>query len=240
MESTAKLTAFVVFILVGARGFSLTFYGVDGHKWVEHLLSDLPGGAIGFLIFGYRVKRLRLGVFDREGRGCCTPGAAWSPFAFPQLAVGLAALMPLLLGSVVLVTAAGLLGVGAPVDVGHGSIIEGVWQQSLRLLHSLDWSRWQTYAFLYLALSIGAELSPSSTDLRYALPTVLILALGVWLFFFSLDHAQNLHHYRDSLEAGLNKGPGHLVAQMRRVLRPNAPGPCAKHHRSRPEHSEPS
>ncbi|WP_374515991.1 TRAP transporter large permease subunit, partial [Niveibacterium sp.] len=35
MESTAKLTAFVVFILVGARVFSLTFYGVDGHKWVE-------------------------------------------------------------------------------------------------------------------------------------------------------------------------------------------------------------
>jgi len=51
MESTAKLTAFVVFILVGARVFSLTFYGVDGHKWVEHLLSDLPGGALGFLIF---------------------------------------------------------------------------------------------------------------------------------------------------------------------------------------------
>jgi TRAP-type mannitol/chloroaromatic compound transport system permease large subunit len=51
MESTAKLTAFVVFILVGARVFSLTFYGVDGHRWVEHLLSDLPGGALGFLIF---------------------------------------------------------------------------------------------------------------------------------------------------------------------------------------------
>jgi tripartite ATP-independent transporter DctM subunit len=50
MESTAKLTAFVVFILVGARVFSLTFYGVDGHKWVEHLLTGLPGGALGFLI----------------------------------------------------------------------------------------------------------------------------------------------------------------------------------------------
>jgi tripartite ATP-independent transporter DctM subunit len=50
METTAKLTTFVVFILVGARVFSLTFYGVDGHKWVEHLLSDLPGGQIGFLI----------------------------------------------------------------------------------------------------------------------------------------------------------------------------------------------
>src|SRR5256884_172058 len=50
-ESTAKLSAFVVFILVGARVFSLTFYGVDGHVWVEHLLTSLPGGQVGFLIF---------------------------------------------------------------------------------------------------------------------------------------------------------------------------------------------
>ena len=50
MESTAKLTTFVVFILIGARVFSLTFYGVDGHHWVEHLLASLPGGQIGFLI----------------------------------------------------------------------------------------------------------------------------------------------------------------------------------------------
>ena len=50
MDSTAKLTTFVVFILVGARVFSLTFYGVDGHKWVEHLLTGLPGGELGFLI----------------------------------------------------------------------------------------------------------------------------------------------------------------------------------------------
>ena len=50
MESTARITAFVVFILIGARIFSLTFYGVEGHKWVEHLLLDLPGGQLGFLI----------------------------------------------------------------------------------------------------------------------------------------------------------------------------------------------
>jgi tripartite ATP-independent transporter DctM subunit len=50
METTAKLTTFVVFILVGARVFSLTFYGVDGHRWVEHLLTGLPGGQLGFLI----------------------------------------------------------------------------------------------------------------------------------------------------------------------------------------------
>ena len=51
VESTAKLSAFVVFILVGARVFSLTFYGVSGHVWVENLLTSLPGGQLGFLIF---------------------------------------------------------------------------------------------------------------------------------------------------------------------------------------------
>ena len=50
-ESTAKLSAFVVFILLGARTFSLTFYGVDGHRWVEELLVGLPGGVTGFLVF---------------------------------------------------------------------------------------------------------------------------------------------------------------------------------------------
>ncbi|MFO1325010.1 MAG: TRAP transporter large permease subunit [Burkholderiales bacterium] len=50
MDTTARLTAFVVFILVGARVFSLTFYGVNGHVWVEELLTGLPGGQLGFLI----------------------------------------------------------------------------------------------------------------------------------------------------------------------------------------------
>jgi TRAP-type mannitol/chloroaromatic compound transport system permease large subunit len=51
VEATAKLSAFVVFILVGARVFSLTFYGVSGHIWVENMLTSLPGGQAGFLIF---------------------------------------------------------------------------------------------------------------------------------------------------------------------------------------------
>ena len=41
----------MVFILLGARVFSLTFYGVSGHIWVEELLTSLPGGQVGFLIF---------------------------------------------------------------------------------------------------------------------------------------------------------------------------------------------
>ncbi|MDX2307028.1 MAG: TRAP transporter large permease subunit [Hyphomicrobium sp.] len=49
-EATAKLSAFVMFILIGARIFSLTFYGINGHVWVEHLLTSLPGGMYGFLV----------------------------------------------------------------------------------------------------------------------------------------------------------------------------------------------
>src|SRR6185295_713902 len=50
-RATAKLSSFVMFILIGARIFSLAFYGVNGHLWVEHLLVSLPGGVTGFLIF---------------------------------------------------------------------------------------------------------------------------------------------------------------------------------------------
>ncbi len=50
MDSTAKLTSFVIFILIGSTVFSLVFRGVDGDLWVESLLTQLPGGAIGFLV----------------------------------------------------------------------------------------------------------------------------------------------------------------------------------------------
>lgn len=50
LNATTKLSCFVVFILIGATIFGLTFQGVDGPRWVEHLLSGLPGGQLGFLI----------------------------------------------------------------------------------------------------------------------------------------------------------------------------------------------
>ena len=50
MEATMKLSSFVLFILLGATVFSLSFQGVDGPIWVEHLLTSLPGGQLGFLI----------------------------------------------------------------------------------------------------------------------------------------------------------------------------------------------
>jgi TRAP-type mannitol/chloroaromatic compound transport system permease large subunit len=45
-----RITAMVVFILIGSRVFSLVFQGVDGGIWIEHLLTGLPGGQVGFLI----------------------------------------------------------------------------------------------------------------------------------------------------------------------------------------------
>ncbi len=50
VEATAKLSAFVLFILIGARVFGLTFYGVNGQVWLEELLLGLPGGQLGFLV----------------------------------------------------------------------------------------------------------------------------------------------------------------------------------------------
>jgi TRAP-type mannitol/chloroaromatic compound transport system permease large subunit len=45
-----RLACFVMFILIGSRVFSLTFYGVNVHIWVEELMSGIPGGVWGFLI----------------------------------------------------------------------------------------------------------------------------------------------------------------------------------------------
>lgn len=50
MDSTTRLSCFVIFILIGSSVFSLVFRGVNGDLWVEHLLTSLPGGTTGFLI----------------------------------------------------------------------------------------------------------------------------------------------------------------------------------------------
>ncbi|MFZ5574333.1 MAG: TRAP transporter large permease [Pseudomonadota bacterium] len=50
MDSTTRLTTFVIFILIGSTVFTLVFRGLDGDVWVGHLFDHLPGGVIGFLI----------------------------------------------------------------------------------------------------------------------------------------------------------------------------------------------
>src|SRR5262249_16583903 len=50
-ESTMRLTAMVIFILIGSTCFSVVFLGVSGGVWLEHMLTSVPGGTWGFLIF---------------------------------------------------------------------------------------------------------------------------------------------------------------------------------------------
>jgi tripartite ATP-independent transporter DctM subunit len=50
-QSTMRLTCMVTFILIGSTCFSVVFLGVSGGVWLEHLLTSLPGGIWGFLIF---------------------------------------------------------------------------------------------------------------------------------------------------------------------------------------------
>ncbi len=50
MNETARLTIMVVFLLIGSMAFALVFRGLDGDLWLHDLLTNLPGGAIGFLL----------------------------------------------------------------------------------------------------------------------------------------------------------------------------------------------
>ena len=49
-RETTKLTAMVIFLLLGSTAFALVFRGVYGDLWIEDLLTNLPGGTIGFLV----------------------------------------------------------------------------------------------------------------------------------------------------------------------------------------------
>ena len=51
LDSSARLSIFVVFVLIGSTVFSLTFQAIDGPHWVEALFASLPGGRLGFLLF---------------------------------------------------------------------------------------------------------------------------------------------------------------------------------------------
>jgi tripartite ATP-independent transporter DctM subunit len=50
MDSTMRITAMVIFILIGSTVFGLVFRGVDGDLWIENMLLSLPGGQVGFLL----------------------------------------------------------------------------------------------------------------------------------------------------------------------------------------------
>ncbi len=125
--------------------------------------------ALGYLLAGYRVRQIIFFFVDPEGRGVCRPGKPWSPVALPWLATGAAALMPLLAGAMALQFLCKWLNV--PGD--PGQLVEG---NLAAILLALDFRSWQTWLFVYLALSIGAELAPSEIDLRKSIPALLAAA----------------------------------------------------------------
>ncbi len=50
MESTMRLTAMVLILLIGSTAFALVFRGLDGDVWIHDILTNLPGGLIGLMI----------------------------------------------------------------------------------------------------------------------------------------------------------------------------------------------
>ena len=54
-EGTLRLTSMIMMLLIGSAAFSLVFRGLNGDIWVEDMLTNLPGGVIGFLIIAHLV-----------------------------------------------------------------------------------------------------------------------------------------------------------------------------------------
>jgi hypothetical protein len=85
LDHTARLSTFVLFILIGSTVFSFTFNAADGHFWVEHLFSQIPGGALGFLIvvnllvfvLGMFLDFFEIADADAGGRETAAGHAAW-------------------------------------------------------------------------------------------------------------------------------------------------------------------
>ena len=50
MDDTTRLTIMVIFLLIGSTVFTLVFRGLEGDLWIARVLSDLPGGPLGFLL----------------------------------------------------------------------------------------------------------------------------------------------------------------------------------------------
>ncbi len=158
-------------------------------------LLRLPGNlvhelshAAGYLIFGYTVRRMVPCIFDPRGRGSCQPGLPWSPIALPWLATGMAALAPLLVGTLALRGAAKMLAIDLHFTVAAhtgfaDSLVDNIWMN----LQALDFHTWQTYLFLYLAFSIGSELAPSRIDAQHSIPALLAAGVGLIAAFVVLQ-----------------------------------------------------
>lgn len=187
---------------------------VRGGGWLVRVVR-LPGNlvheishAVGFLVCGYRVRRIIPCIFDKNGTGACQPGEKWLPIALPWLAAGVAALAPLLVGAMVLYGTARFLN----IPLGNVTVAaDDPARSMLRALYggltALDYRLPATWLFLYLAFTIGAELAPSSTDVALGIPT--LLALG------ALTAAVVLGAYQLPAEAPLREA---VVREVGRAL----------------------
>ncbi|MBD2447202.1 TRAP transporter large permease subunit [Nostoc sp. FACHB-152] len=61
-DTTLRITSMVVFILFGSTAFSLVFRGLNGDQFMFDVLSNLPGGKVGFLLVSMTVVFI-LGFF---------------------------------------------------------------------------------------------------------------------------------------------------------------------------------
>ncbi|MGM3304566.1 TRAP transporter large permease [Anabaena sp. WFMT] len=54
-DNTLRITSMVIFVLLGSTAFSLVFRGLNGDRFMFDVLSNLPGGKIGFLALSMTV-----------------------------------------------------------------------------------------------------------------------------------------------------------------------------------------
>lgn len=180
-------------------------------RWLRlpgNLVHELSH-TLGYLVCGYTVRRMVLCIFDTQGRGSCQPGRRWSPLALPWLASGVAAVAPLVVGTLVLRGVAQALGISLHTASGVHYTVGTLLIDNIRVnLSALDYHHWQTYLFLYLAFSIGSELSPSQVDLRRSVPTLLAAAVGLAVMVIVLKRlppeAPVYTFLSTHLQAGLN------------------------------------
>ena len=144
-----------------------------------------------------RARLCRLGQLLTGG---VRPGEAAEIASGPQtggiinqtLATGLAAIMPLAVGAVALWGVSRLLGVPQDPDA---LVMTSDWRRLADVLLGLDYHSWRTWAFLYLALSIGAELAPSEIDLRASLPALAVVAVLVGVPLFDAELPELVRHH---------------------------------------------
>ncbi len=62
--------------------------------------------------------------------------------------------------------------------------VKSLTEGTFYFITGLDYFKWQTYVFLYLALALGAGAAPSTTDIKSMLPGLIIILVA----FFAISY----------------------------------------------------